>query len=292
MKILTVYLGIFFAVLCMSTSSIMIRFSTAPAIIIAFYRLLMTSGLAAAWQGVELPQKLTALSRRDFVFIVLSGVFLALHLAFWITSLSYTSISSSVLFTNLQVIFVLAFSIFFLREKMSPIVIAGILIALLGSMLVGAGDLRNGRFVGDMMALAGGAFVAVYYITGRYVRARVETMAYTFITCAVAALVLLAASLLMGLPLGGYRSLDWVLFFLMALGPGIGGHAVFNWALKYVKAPVVSVSVLGESVGASILGYLIFNEALLWYQLSGGGLILLGIYLAVTNEAKSGKINT
>lgn len=60
-----------------------------------------------------------------------------------------------------------------------------------------------------------------------------------------------------------------------------------NWALKFVKAPVVAVSILGESVGASILGYLVFQEQLLWFQLLGGGLIMVGIYLAVSQEAKS-----
>lgn len=289
MKTFPVYLAIFFAVLCMSTSSIMIRFCSAPALIIALYRLIMTTGIAGLWEGLSLPAKVSALSKRDFLFICLSGVFLALHLASWISSLSYTSISSSVLFTNLQVIFVLAFSLLFLHEKVNRVVTIGIFIAIAGSCLVATGDMQHGRLAGDMLALASGAFIAVYYIAGRYIRARVDTMTYTFVVSGVASLVLLITSLGMGLALSGYRTLDWVLFLLMALGPGIGGHAVFNWALKYVKAPLVSVSILGESVGASILGYLVFNEALLWYQLSGGALILVGIYLAVSNEQKNQK---
>lgn len=287
MKALPVYLAIFFAVLCMSTSSIMIRFCSAPAFIIALYRLIMTTGIAGLWEGLALPKKVSALSKRDFRFMCVSGLFLALHLAAWISSLSYTSISSSVLFTNLQVIFVLAFSLLFLREKVNRTVTAGIAIAVAGSCLVAAGDLQHGRLAGDMLALASGAFIAVYYITGRYIRVRVDTMTYTFIVSGVASLVLLFTTWGMGLALSGYQTIDWVLFFLMALGPGIGGHAVFNWALKYVKAPLVSVSILGESVGASILGYLIFQEALLWYQMSGGALILLGIYLAVSYEQKN-----
>ena len=62
------------------------------------------------------------------------------------------------------------------------------------------------------------------------------------------------------------------------------GHASLNWALKYVKAPIVSVSVLGESVGASLLAFLIFREALAWYQMVGGLFILMGIYVAATRE--------
>ena len=290
MKAFPVYLAIFFGVLCMSTSSIMIRLCSAPALIIALYRLIMTTGIAGMWEGLSLPAKVSALSQKDFLLILFSGVFLALHLAFWISSLSYTSISSSVLFTNLQVIFVLIFSLLLLHEKVNRAVTAGIAIAVAGSCLVAAGDLQHGRLAGDMMALVSGAFVAVYYITGRYIRARVDTMTYTFVVSGVASLVLLLTCFGKGLAFSGYRPVDWVLFFLMALGPGIGGHAVFNWALKYVKAPLVSVSILGESVGASILGYLVFKEALPWYQLTGGTLILIGIYLAASHEQKKQSI--
>ncbi|HWP97783.1 MAG TPA: DMT family transporter [Syntrophomonadaceae bacterium] len=279
-----ILLAIVFGVLCMSTSSILIRFCSAPALIIAFYRLLMTSGLAAVGQSLSSSPKRERISGKDFCFILGSGLFLALHFSFWITSLQYTSVSSSVLFTNLQVIFVLVFSLVFLHEKSNMPVLAGILIALAGSALIATGDLRSGRFFGDMLALASGLFVSVYFLAGRYVRSRVETLSYTFLVSGAAALVLLIATLVGGLSLTGYRGLDWLLFFLMAVGPGLGGHMVLNWALKYVKAPIIAVSILGESVGASILAYFIFKEALLWYQLCGGALILLGIYLAVVNE--------
>ena len=94
-----IYLAIFFSIVCMSTSSIIIRYCTAPALIISLYRVVFTAGIASAL-GSTTPAGLKELSRRDFGYIIVSGVFLALHLGFWITSLSYTSISSSVLFTN------------------------------------------------------------------------------------------------------------------------------------------------------------------------------------------------
>ncbi len=278
-----VYLAIFFGVLCMSTSSIMIRWCSAPALIIALYRLATTTALAAALKGRNL-SGIGQLSRHDMALMALSGLFLALHLAFWISSLAYTSISSSVLFTNLQVIFVLAFSAFILQERLNRWAIVGVLAALTGSGLIVGGDLGHGKLLGDMLALASGFFVAVYLLIGRQVRARVEILDYTLVVSGIAALVILLCSTIMKLPLSGYPAGDWLLFVLMGLGPGLGGHAVLNWALKFVKAPLVAVSILGESVLASILGWFIFNEALLWYQLTGGGLILAGIYLAAANE--------
>ncbi|MGI5879119.1 MAG: DMT family transporter [Syntrophomonadaceae bacterium] len=284
MKLTPVYLAIFLAIVCMSTSSILIRFCTAPAIVMAFYRLVFTSGLGMFWSKEILTGNIPFLSRRDKGFIIIAGIFLALHLGFWITSLSYTSISSSVLFTNQQVIFVLIFSIIFLKEKVTLPISGGIIIALGGCFLIASGDLQQGKLFGDMLALTSGLFVAIYYIIGRNIRPRIEAMPYTVLVSAVAALVLLPFIIFSGINLTGYTRLDWLLFVLMALLPGLGGHGVLNWALKYVKAPIVSVSILGESVGASILGLIIFQEILLPYQIIGGILILAGIYTATVSE--------
>ncbi len=278
-----IYLALFIAVLSMATSSIMIRYITAPALIIALYRVIFTAGLTALVGGTA-PAGIKQLKRRDLAYILASGVFLALHLGLWITSLSYTSISSSVLFTNLQVIFVLLLSAWLLQERVNHWVQAGIGLALLGSLLIMQGDLQSGRLLGDMLALLSGLFIALYFLIGRDVRSRVDVWTYTPIAAAAASVVRLAVCSALGLRLTGYPRLDWILFLLQAAVPGIVGHATLNWALKYVKAPVVSVSVLGESVGASILAYLIFGEALAWYQLAGGFLILSGIYIAATRE--------
>ena len=286
MRLALVYLALFFSVLCMSTSSIMIKLSLAPALIIALYRLVFTSVLAAGIRGSRLPQSVSAISRTNLWYIIGSGFFLALHLGFWITSLNYTSVSSSVLFTNLQVIFVLLFSIAFLKEKPTNIAIIGIFVAVTGSVFIAQGDLKSGRLLGDMLSLASGLFVAIYYLIGRRARSQVDTMTYTVITTGAAALGLLAACWMSGLSLTGYRNIDWMLFFLMALGPGLGGHGILNWALGYVKAPLVSVSILGESVGASILAWILFGENLLWYQIIGGVLILAGIYIAAAHEGR------
>lgn len=279
-----IYLAIFFAIVCMSTSSIIIRFCTAPALIISFYRVIFTAAIGTAVGQKTLAADIKKLSRKEFCYIAGAGLFLALHLGFWITSLDYTSISSSVLFTNLQVIFVLVLSFILLKERVNRIVTMGILIALAGSMLIVKGDLASGKILGDMLALLSGLFVALYFLIGRRVRAGVDIWTYTVLTTGTAAVVLLLGCKIFNLQFFGYPYLDWLWFLLQALAPGLAGHAILNWALKYVKAPLVSVSVLGESVGASILAYLIFREALAWYQIIGGIFILSGIYMAATHE--------
>lgn len=228
MRFSLIYLAIFFAILAMSTSSIMVRYCTAPALLIAFYRVLFTSLLAGSFRGRQFKTSIAHIKPRDFYLILVAGFFLALHFAFWISSLDYTSISSSVLFTNLQVIFVLIFSITVLKEKSSFPVIGGILLALTGSLLIAHGDLSSGKLLGDMLALASGFFVAIYFLVGRTVRARIDTLSYTSIVSGVAAIVLFPICLLGGLSFSGYPLVDWVLLALMALFPGLVGHGILN----------------------------------------------------------------
>jgi drug/metabolite transporter (DMT)-like permease len=82
-------------------------------------------------------------------------------------------------------------------------------------------------------------------------------------------------------PLGPYPGWTWVYFLALALVPTIGGHTVFNWALKYVKAAVVSVSILGEPIGATILAYIIFHQVPTALQLTGGSIIIAGLALFI-----------
>lgn len=277
------YLMLAAAILCLSTGAILVRFTTAPPLVIAFYRLTLTAllgGLLMAGTRQSLPAR-----RSDMPRAGLAGLFLALHFAFWITSLSYTTVASSVLFTNLQVIFVIIFSALFRKERITSRALAGVVLALAGSAVIGGGDLLSGRLLGDVLALIGGLMFAVYLMFGRSLRAGVEIWPYTFMVSGMAGIFLAIVMAAGSLPFGGYPLTDYIWFLLMAVLPGIGGHGILNWALKYIKAPVVAISVLGESVGASILGYLILHESLAWFQLLGGAMVLSGIYWAVRSEA-------
>jgi drug/metabolite transporter (DMT)-like permease len=279
------YLLIFAAIVCVSTASIMVRFTTAPPLVIAFYRLSLTAilgGILMAGSRQRWPAERSHLPKAG-----LAGLFLAAHFGFWITSLSYTSVASAVLFTNLQVIFVIIFSRLFLNERINPRAMIGVAVALAGSAVIGGGDLFNGRLWGDVLALISGFLFAVYLMIGRSIRSEVAIWPYTVVISGIAGVFLAVAVALTGQPFAGYPKLDYLWFLLMALLPGIGGHGILNWAIKYVKAPMVAISILGESVGASILGYILLHENLAWFQLLGGAMVLFGIYWAVSHEATS-----
>jgi drug/metabolite transporter (DMT)-like permease len=184
----------------------------------------------------------------------------------------------------MQPLFVVTLGYIFLKEKISPKSMAGAALALTGSILVGAGDFQIGgkALLGDVLAFSGAFFIAVYFLIGRRLRVKLSLFPYVFFVYGTAALFLFIASLWAGLSFFPYQPMDWVWFLALAIFPTIGGHTVYNWALRYVKTMVVSVSILGEPVGATILAFLIFNEAPGPMQLLGGLVIIAGIFIFLT----------
>lgn len=269
--------------MAVSTASILIRWSDAPAVIIAMYRMLISVVMLLPFfirnGGVG---KLRGLGSRGLLGLVGVGVVLAVHFASWITSLGLTSVASSVIFVHIDPIFVAVVSHFFLKERINRRVLAGIVTSLIGVAIIALGDavISEASLRGDLLALLGGLMLGIYLLGGRMFRKDLDLTTYVVPVYSSAALSLVFMSLLAGAPLTGYASREYLLFFLIALVPMIFGHTLYNWALKYVPAPVVSVSLLGEPVGASILAIVLLNEVPSGQVLMGGVVTLAGILLS------------
>jgi len=276
-------LVIFVSIVAISTASILIRWSDAPAVIIAMYRMIISVVILIPFfiknNGVA---KLRRRGARDILGLIGVGVVLAVHFASWITSLGMTSVVSSVVFVHIDPIFVALVSHFFLKERINGQVLAGIVISLVGVTIIALSDTgaSEASLMGDLLALLGGLMLGIYLLGGRMFRRDLDLTTYVVPVYSSAAVVLLLMSLLTGTPLIGYASKDYLLFFLIALVPMIFGHTFYNWALRYVSAPVVSVSLLGEPVGASILAFFLLNEVPRNQVMLGGVVTLVGILLS------------
>jgi drug/metabolite transporter (DMT)-like permease len=299
-------LALFFGILAVSTASIFIRYaqSNAPSLVIAAYRLsLATIGLAPfAWTRRR--DELVTLTSVDFLLALLSGLFLALHFASWITSLEFTTVASSVVLVTTTPLWVGIFSPLILKEPLRRVVAIGLGLALVGSTIVGLsdvcswrsaglicpplGDFMHGRaFIGDLLALVGAFMAACYLMIGRSLRGRMSLLSYIFLVYGMAACVLIVAMLATHQSPFGYPPLTYLWFFLLALVPQLIGHSTFNWTLRYLSAAYVSISLLGEPVGSTILAYLFLQETPAALKVFGAILILAGIYVASRSEAQS-----
>ena len=289
------------AVLAASFSSIFIRFaqSEASSLVISAYRLAIATLLLSPILLFRYRGEVRSLGRDNIRLSLVAGIFLALHFGTWITSLEYTSVASSVVLVQTTPLMVAALSPLLLGEQISRFLLVGLLIATLGSLIVGISDacgaggclpldelFRGNAIRGDLLALAGAAAGAGYVIVGRRVRRSVSLVPYIGIVYGAAAVMLLIASLFEGAPFFGFEPTTYVWLVLLAVFPQLVAHTSYNWALGYVAAAVVSLALLAEPVASGILAQLILDETPTTLRLVGGGLILTGIGLG-TFRAKS-----
>lgn len=277
-------LALVVGVLAASTASPIIRLAQAEvnSLAIAAWRLTLASLILAPITLATRRDELRNLARGDWLLMVGSGVLLAVHFATWISSLAYTSVAASVVLVSTSPLFVGLGSYLLLKERLSRSLVIGLIVAIAGSIIIGLDGLGEGthRMTGDLLALAGALSVAGYFLVGRRLRARLSLLAYVFPVYSVAAVTLMAVASLARVPLSGYPSLHWLWLLLLALGPQITGHSSLNWALRHLPATYVTLAVLGEPIGSSVLAWLILREVPSLLTLIGGAVVLVGIAIA------------
>lgn len=280
MKKYNVKLIVLIAILFMSFSAIITKYSQAPAFIIAGYRLGFTTILLFPYVIAKKKNELISLSKKVLGICIVSGIFLAFHFVTWIYSIKYTTVTSSTALVNIHPIFVVIGTIFIFKEKISKKVILSILLTLVGSVIISSGDssLGSNIILGDILALLGGLFMAGYMMIGSTVRKKVSVTLYTFIVYFSSTIVLIFLSILTKTPLYPYPPRELLLFLMLAVFCTILGHSIINWALKYIRATFISTAFLGVPVLSSIWSIFIFNEIPTQWQIIGGLVILYGIY--------------
>ncbi|WP_088006564.1 DMT family transporter [Indiicoccus explosivorum] len=286
------YIPIAVGVVSVSLSAIFVKLSHADAGVIAFYRLLFSILIMSPVFFIKYMQEVKRLSRRDWIFSIIAGFFLAFHFILWFESLNYTSVASSTVLVTLQPLFAFAGTYFFFKERLSWKTILSGLIAIAGSIVIGYGDFRVSGIAlyGDFLALAACALITAYLLFGQDVRKRLSLVTYTFVVYSMSTVTLFFYVLFKGESFGPYPATEWFLFLLLAIVPNLLGHTLFNWSLKWVSTNVISIAILFEPVGASLLAYWVFGETLSLSQIVGGIIVLAGIGLFVTDLKKIKKL--
>lgn len=289
-------------ILFVSTASIFIRFAQAEAssIAIAAARLLIASVVLVPIAITRYRQEWLQLNKSDLVKGLLSGLFLALHFATWITSLQLTSVASSVVLVTTTPLWVAILSPVVLQEPIRRSVLIGLLVSVTGGMIVGIGnacDFDQGTLIcqaqvfggqamlGNFLALFGAWMAAGYMIMGRQLRKKLNTIPYIALVYGVAALILLVVVIIRAEPVFDYSGETYIWLLALGVFPQLLGHSLFNWALKYISAAYVSLTLLGEPIGTIILALIFLQESPTPLEGMGAVLIMIGILVGSTRFA-------
>ncbi|MGR9047659.1 DMT family transporter [Halobacillus faecis] len=286
------YIILFIGVLSISTSAIFVKLAgDAPAAMIAFYRLMIAVGIMAPYVLWKHFDEIKQTNKKDWILAILSGVFLAFHFILWFESLSYTTVASSVVLVALQPVFAFMGTYLFFKERFTIGAILSLIITLTGSVIIGWGDFQisGTALFGDLLALLGAVTVTGYFLLGQNLRKRQSIMTYTFIAYGMAAGTLFIYNLALGYSFTGYDGDQWLIFLGLAIIPTFFGHTLFNWTLKWLSTSTISMAVLVEPVGASILAYWILDEGITWTQWLGGSIVIFGLMMFILSTMKKVK---
>lgn len=278
------YLGVSLGVVTVSTAAVLIRLAQAEvhSLVVAAWRLTLATVILSPIALLTSRRELRSLTTDEWRSALVSGLFLAIHFGTWITSLALTSVAASVVLVWTNPIFVGLASHLFLGERLTRGMTIALVIAIVGSVIIGVGDVGEGthRLLGDLLAVAGAISGAGYFLIGRRLRSRLSLLAYVFPVYGTAAIILMTVMLVAGLGPAPQQPETWFWLGLMAVGPQILGHSSLNWALRYLSATFVSLATLGEPIGSTLLAWWVLGERPTIWSVVGGVLILSGIAIA------------
>jgi len=280
---LKTYAFLILGVIAVSFAAIFIRLAEAPSLVIAAYRLTIAVMLLLPFTFRKSIPALLKIPRHDVMLMALSGILIALHFWLWIASLEYTSIASSVVLVTSHPAFVAVLSYLLWRQKPTRQVIVGIIVVIIGIIIMNIGslDFDSQAMLGNALALTAGFAMGGYLVIGHHLRKRIGLISYITVVYSVSAILILLATILSGYSLVNYSGTTYIMLVLLAIVPQLIGHSSLNLAVRSLPAIVVSIAILGEPVGATILGIAILDEIPSTTELIGGIIIISGIIYVI-----------
>jgi drug/metabolite transporter (DMT)-like permease len=261
-------------------SPIFVRLSEAGPTATAFWRVALA--VPVLWIFFRTPLKGPKL------LFLAAGIAFAGDLAFWHTSIQFTSVANSTLLANLASIFVTLAAWLFWRERPRPLFLVSLALALGGVALLVQTSLDFSRtaLLGDALGVVTAMFYAGYILAVKGMRDRgAATLQVMAVTSTLTAVILLPVALASGeqmLPCSAY---GWWVLIGLALVSHAAGQGLIAYALAHLPAPFSSVGLLLQPVVAAFFAWMLLSEPLVALQIAGGVVVLAAIWLARRGSA-------
>tara|TARA_B100000085_G_scaffold85950_2_gene77563 strand:- start:1931 stop:2827 length:897 start_codon:yes stop_codon:yes gene_type:complete len=280
------YLALLVGMFAISTSAILIRYSNSEPLVIGTYRQAFATLAFLPFIFKDRGAEISSQSNSTLLEMALTGILLGAHFSFFITSVKETSVAASVLLATCHVVYVAILGKIFFGETLSKKAIIGTTIALGGILVLFGGDLIDnpGNFKGNFYAFVAGVLAGLYYLSGRKLRRTISLPTYAFVVYLFSFFSMFTVVLIQNLNYENLPISEIRLFLLMALIPTLLGHTMQNWAIGYLPAYIVSISLLAEPIGSGLLAWLFFQEVPSFGVVLGGLVVILGLYVVILAE--------
>jgi drug/metabolite transporter (DMT)-like permease len=266
---------------CIALSPIFVRLSEAGPTATAFWRVALA--VPVLWLFFLVKTRNQPRQPIHWWLLAAAGVAFAGDLAFWHTSIKFTSVANSTLLANLASIFVTLAAWIFLRQRPTGVFLAGLAAALAGVAMLVQTSLQFSptALLGDALGVVTAMFYAWYILVVKNLRDRGETVLRLMaVTSTLTAVILFPVALASGDQMLPQTAYGWGVLLGLALISHAAGQGLIAYALAHLPATFSSVGLLLQPVIAAFFAWTLLAEPLVPLQIAGGLVVLIGIYLA------------
>jgi drug/metabolite transporter (DMT)-like permease len=275
------YLALAGAVAGIAWSAILVRWAGIPGAASAFYRVLVAGAVLVPLRAVRGAD--VRITSRAAAVAFAGGVFFALDIALWNTSVMHTGAAVASILGNNTPVFVGILTWLVLRRRPRASFWLGLSLASAGCLMIMLGPAHAGSApittYGNLMAIGASFFFAAYLVTTERVRRGMDTLTFNTLAIVGSFVTLLVTCLLLRLPLGGYSMRAWAALVALGLVSQFAAYYALVYALGHLPATITSVGLLAQVPCTALLAWLLLGEPLTPLQIAGGGIVLVGIYV-------------
>ena len=267
-------------------SPILVRVSYIGPIATAFWRLaLALPPLLLLFAASSREGETDRLPRRpvEHLIAALPGLCLAGDLVTWHISLHMTSVANSTLLANMAPIFVTLASWLFLRQRISRVFLAGLVLSIVGVVVLNGAAFSIGgssHLHGDLVALVAAMFYAGYFVMLSRARRLFSTSIVMLWSTGAAAICILPIAIVFERAFVPHLLAGWLILLGLGWLVHAGGQGLIAFSFAWLPATFSSLTLLIQPVVAAILAWMILGERLSGSQLAGGAIVISGIMLA------------
>ena len=284
------YLALGIGLVALSMTGIFVRWAHAPGTVTAAYRMgiaaiVLTPLAMREKAGLLLKPKL------GWLWLLLSGLFIALDHGSLNTAVNLTRIANCTLLNNLSPLWVALFAVVVWRERLNRWFWLGLTLALGGAgVILGSDFLKHPQLgLGDGLAFASSLFYAGYFLSTQVGRRSGSLWRFSWVIYAVSAILLFSYNLITGIPIAGYPWQTYLVFIAIGVFCQAIGYTSIVYALGHLPASIVSPTMVAQIVLTSLLAIPLTGETLSLIQVLGGVIVISGIILVnISRSRRSG----
>ncbi|MBR46521.1 MAG: EamA family transporter [Rhodospirillaceae bacterium] len=272
-------------ILVISFSPVLVQISEVGPSATALYRMLFAMPALTTWMLLERrgePVPLRRLTRRDWLWLALAGLFFAGDLIAWHNAIRLSGVANATFLAHLSTPIVSIGAWLILGERLSWGFMAGLAVAMAGTALImGASSFGlSGDLLGDGLGVLTAFFYGAYLLTIKYLRESLPSGLIMAASSAFSLIVFLIAAWISGEALIPETLYGWGAMVAIGLGIHSGGQGLITVAFRHLSAAFASVALLATPVLAALFGWLLLGETLTLPQALGCAAVLVGIALS------------